>query len=249
MTEFRRDAAGRVRRRRSRAAALLLAATLAAGAAACRSNDDVQVRLETRTPTYAGAARVEVRAQVTGPQRGLRYRWVSVLGEADPQESAEPMTLFRFADGTNRDRVSVEVWRDSQRVARSEVDVSVDARLVRLMAEQNHSVQLEITTIPPYDLAGGPDTRADIAGKVIGDFPRDYRILVYARADAWYIQPMPSTAHPIAADRTWSTWTHTGASYAALLVSPGASAPPRLDVLPQVGGDVLARTIVEGVRR
>jgi hypothetical protein len=41
----------------------------------------------------------------------------------------------------------------------------------------------------------------------------------------------------------------TGSSYAALVVRPGFNALTRLDVLPQLGGYVLARTIVEGARR
>ena len=77
----------------------------------------------------------------------------------------------------------------------------------------------------------------------------DHQVVIYARADAWYIQPHSHTFHPIGADGSWSSWTHTGSSYAALVVRPGFDAYTRLDVLPQVGSYVVARTIVEGVRR
>ena len=74
-------------------------------------------------------------------------------------------------------------------------------------------------------------------------------MVVYARADAWYIQPISGMLHAIASDSTWSTWTHTGSSYAALVVRPGYELFTRLDVLPQVSAYVVARTIVDGVRR
>jgi hypothetical protein len=45
-----------------------------------------------------------------------------------------------------------------------------------------------------------------------------------------------------------SDW-RTGSAIAALVVRPGFNALTRLDILPQVGGYLLARVIVEGVRR
>ena len=48
----------------------------------------------------------------------------------------------------------------------------------------------------------------------------DHQVVIYARADAWYIQPHSHTFHPIGADGSWSSWTHTGSSYAALVVRP-----------------------------
>jgi hypothetical protein len=50
--------------------------------------------------------RLEIAAQVTGPQTGLHYKWFAVAGGCDPQESNRPRTSFKFADGTTRDRVS-----------------------------------------------------------------------------------------------------------------------------------------------
>jgi hypothetical protein len=69
---------------------------------------------------------------------------------------------------------------------------------------------------------------------------------VYARADAWYIQPTPFSMQPIEANNTWETWTHTGSSYAALVVRKTYKPMTRLDVLPQIDADVLSRTIVDG---
>ncbi len=110
-------------------------------------------------------------------------------------------------------------------------------------------MEVSITKVPPYDV-GGPETRADIAGRVTGERTPMLRVVVYARAgDVWYVQPTPYAQHPMAADGSWGTWTHTGTSYAALVVRPNFAPVPRYDVLPQVGGAVVARAIVEGSRR
>ncbi len=76
------------------------------------------------------------------------------------------------------------------------------------------------------------------------------QLVLYARAsELWYIQPTAYASHAIRPDNTWTSWTHTESSYAALLVRPGFEPVPRLDVLPKVGGYVVARTIVEGTRK
>jgi len=223
-------------------AALLLAA------AACAREDAVHVRLQAADPPDQDPLRVEIRGQVTGSQAGLRYHWFSVAGECEPQITETPTTAFRFAEGTAKDRVTVEVWRGQQRVGRSEVDVRIDELKVRQAAQPVPNVRVEITKIPPYEPQGGDGTRADIAGRVSGDLSPGYQVAIYARADAWYIQPHSHTLHPIQRDSTWASWTHTGSSYAALVVRPGFGALARFDVLPQVGGYVVARTIVEGRR-
>ena len=214
----------------------------------CASRDDVRVTLQTLAPPTRDPRTLEIEGQVTGSQDGLRYRWFSVAGECDPQESASPKTAFRFAEGSRRDRVTVEVWRGNERLAQSAIDVALDDARVRQAAEPLPQVRVEITKVPPYEPAGGDNTRADIAGLVSGAVDSSYQIVIYARADVWYIQPDAHSFHPIRRDKTWSTWTHTGSSYAVLVVRPGFDAFTRLDALPQVGGYVVARTIVDGVR-
>jgi hypothetical protein len=236
------------RRPRSIRPLSVLGLVLPLGVAGCGDPAAVRVQLEGHRPPGLDAGRIEVRAQVTGSQAGLRYKWFSVQGECEPQESDWPSTLFEFAKATSRDRVSVEVWRGSERVARADLDVKVEGERPRSASGPPPRVEVEITTIPAYEPEGGPDTRADIGGKVTGEIAPDYKVVIYARADAWYIQPAAYSEHVIGPDGTWSTWTHTGSSYAALVVRPGFDPFLRLDVLPQVGDHVLARTIVEGVR-
>ena len=218
-------------------------------AAGCGDPDAVRVGLQAYRPLGLDAHRLEIRAQVSGPQSGLRYKWFSVTGECDPQESEWPSTVFHFGQTTTRDRISVEVWRANDRVARDEIEVKIDEERARLASAPLPRVEIEITTIPPYEPEGGPETRADITGKVTGELSPEYKVVVYARADAWYVQPAAYAEHSIGEDNTWSTWTHTGSSYAALVVRPGFDPFLRLDVLPQVGSHVLARTIVEGMRK
>jgi hypothetical protein len=229
----------------------LTSAMLALSFAGCGRPETLRVQLQARAPTGHRGPNLQLTAEVAGPQNDLHYKWFSVAGGCNPQESDSPTTLFKFADGTARDRVTVEVWRDGKRVGRSELAVKLDETQARLVTmEQSEDAGIEITQIPPYEPAGGPDTHADIAGKVSGKVEARYSVVLYARAsEVWYIQPTAYAAHALRPDNTWTSWTHTGSSYAALLVRPGFEPVPRLDLLPQVGGYVLARTIVDGVRK
>jgi hypothetical protein len=215
--------------------------------AGCAERRVVGVQLEThRQPAY-DPRQLEVEAVVVGPQSGLHYKWFSVNGDFDPQESYTPKAEFTFAQNSERDRIWVEVWRDMEKVAESQLDVSVDTHARASSAkEKAPALELSITRIPRYQAEGGPDTRDTISGMVRGPSAADYTVLVYARADAWYIQPTPFSLQPIENDGTWQTWTHTGSNYAALVVRKDYKPMTRLDVLPQLDADVLARQIVEG---
>jgi len=110
---------------------------------------------------------------------------------------------------------------------------------------------ISINKVPPAG-AGGPETVAEIAGVVRGIPARDvtnYHVLVYARADIWYIQPLAIAEEfniPIDAKGRWETETHFGRQYAALLVRRGYRPPATTARLPEIGGPVLDRTIRSG---
>lgn len=185
----------------------------------------------------------EIRAQVAAPQSDLRFKWFADSGECDPQESGSPTTFFRFAEGSKEDQVTVEVWRAGKRLGQSRLQVK-EASGVR--EEPRPNVQIEITEIPPAQ-PGGPNTRADIAGKVTGDIATSYKVVLYARDNGvWWLQPVMGASHKIGPDGTWASWTHAGQAYAALLVRSSYSPVRTLDTLPAVKGDVLARKIVDG---
>ena len=221
------------------------AVCLIAISTACAAGRDILVQLETHRPQAYDPRQIEVQATVLGPQTGLRYKWFSVDGDFDPQQSYEPKTQFTFAPNAARDRIWVEVWRENEKIAESALDVNVEAR-APVSRGTAPVPELAITRVPRYDPAGGPDTRDTISGTVRTPVATDYRVVVYARADAWYIQPTPFSLQQIGSDSRWETWTHTGSSYAALVVHSSYKPLTRLDVLPQVDGDVLARTIVDG---
>jgi hypothetical protein len=94
--------------------------------------------------------------------------------------------------------------------------------------------------VPPPDL-GGADTVDTLSGTV-GNTQTGARLVIYVYAgENWYVQPL--TTRPftdIAKDGTWSTLTHLGSLYAAVLVTARYQPPNVLRALPPVGGSVLA---------
>lgn len=121
--------------------------------------------LESRATETRDARQLDIRAQVAGPTDGLEYRWFAVAGENEPQVSQAPWTVFRFAEGSVKDRVTLEVWRNDVRVAQHKIDVVPQADPTQLAAHAAPPVVVEITKIPPYEPEGGDATRADIAGR------------------------------------------------------------------------------------
>jgi hypothetical protein len=104
---------------------------------------------------------------------------------------------------------------------------------------------IEFSKIPPA-AQGGRERVDTISGRVTGA-RRDQQIVVYARSGPWWVQPWPDHPQlPIRSDSTWSTPTHLGFEYAALLVEPGYQPAPTMDVLPAVGGAVVAVISVKG---
>lgn len=105
---------------------------------------------------------------------------------------------------------------------------------------------IEFTKVPPA-AQGGRERVDTISGRVTGARPGQ-QIVVYARSGPWWVQPWPDKPLiPIQADSTWSTTTHLGFEYAALLVEPGYHPAPTTDLTPAAGGPVSAVEIVKGV--
>jgi hypothetical protein len=104
---------------------------------------------------------------------------------------------------------------------------------------------ISFTKIPPA--AQGGRERVDfISGRVSGARPGQ-QIVVYARSGPWWVQPWPEKEFiPIQADSTWSTPTHLGFEYAALLVDAGYHAPTTLDIAPAPGGAVVTVATAKG---
>jgi hypothetical protein len=109
----------------------------------------------------------------------------------------------------------------------------------------NTGPSIEFTKIPPAS-QGGRERIDSIAGRVNKARPGQ-SIVVYARSGPWWVQPWPEQALiPIQSDSTWSTSTHLGYEYAAMLVDAGYHPPPTMDVAPTQGGLIAALKIVKG---
>lgn len=108
-------------------------------------------------------------------------------------------------------------------------------------------VRIEFTEVAPR--GEGPESQGNIAGRVVGlTDPGKYRLVIYAHTDWWYVQPLISSPFTsLAEDGKWSTWTHLGHRYAALVVRPSYRPPEKVQSLPPVGADVLAVAEVPAV--
>jgi hypothetical protein len=105
---------------------------------------------------------------------------------------------------------------------------------------------IEFSKIPPA-AQGGRERVDTIAGRVKNARPGQ-QIVIYARSGPWWVQPWPDRALiPIRADSTWSTESHLGWEYAALLVDPGYRPPPTMDVAPTPSGPVALVKTVKGI--
>ncbi|HYL99883.1 MAG TPA: hypothetical protein VEZ90_13085, partial [Blastocatellia bacterium] len=104
---------------------------------------------------------------------------------------------------------------------------------------------ISFTTVPAAD-KGGPDVLTRIEGKVSGARPGQ-SIVVYARSGVWFLQPSANEpfAH-IQSDSRWQESTHFGTEYAAFLVEQDYRPPATTDVLPKLGGAIVAMATVRG---
>ena len=112
--------------------------------------------------------------------------------------------------------------------------------------QANTEPSIEFTKVPPA-AQGGREKVDTISGTVKNARPGQ-KIVIYARSGPWWVQPWPDRPLiPIRADSTWSTETHLGFEYAALLVDPAYQPSPTIDVAPVSGAGVTLVKIVNGV--
>lgn len=105
---------------------------------------------------------------------------------------------------------------------------------------------IEFSHIPPA-AQGGPGRVDFISGRV-RNARREQQIVIYAHSGTWWLQHNPDQPLiPIQGDSTWSTETHLGFEYAALLVEPNYHPLAVLDLAPTQGGSVDLVAIVKGV--
>lgn len=111
--------------------------------------------------------------------------------------------------------------------------------------KDNSIPSIELTKIPPA-AQGGRERVDTIAGRVQNARPGQ-QVVIYAHSGTWWVQPWPEHALiPLQPDSTFSTETHLGFEYAALLVDSEYHPLPTMDTPPAQGGSVAAVTIVKG---
>lgn len=108
-------------------------------------------------------------------------------------------------------------------------------------AEKKPSITItSVPTDPPSEqMASDP-----IKGSVSGVNSKDYKVVIYAYGDKWYVQPTAASPRTDIKeeDNSWESETHGGTQFAALLVKPTYEPEATLSTLPKVGGDVVAIT-------
>lgn len=101
---------------------------------------------------------------------------------------------------------------------------------------------IQITEVPPK---GAGERLETIAGTVTGANIEECKVVIFARTNTWYVQPwVHDYETKINEDKTWRNDTHLGYQYAALLVKKGRKFPATTGRLPDVGGEILAISIV-----
>jgi hypothetical protein len=98
---------------------------------------------------------------------------------------------------------------------------------------------IKITSVPPR--GEGPTSNGNIVGTVSGVNVKECKVVIFARTDRWYVQPMVADPYTvIGSDGHWEADIHLGYEYAALLVTTGYEPPATIGILPKVTGRVLA---------
>lgn len=101
--------------------------------------------------------------------------------------------------------------------------------------------------VPTQDTGGAGDMDT-LSGKVEDLQPGSLLVIYAYSKGSWYVQPI--TVHPftpIKGDGAWSTLTHLGGEYAAILVKTGYHPANTLRTLPRVGGPVMVVKSTPGV--
>jgi hypothetical protein len=212
---------------------------------------------------------IKISATLTHPPNDLRIKWAAAPGQLNPQADSQE-TTYTAPQGLSRDqditvKIRVEFFQGDKFIDKKDVSViikkeeigqkqsvpdsTIPATSLPITQSDGAEPKIEITQIPPYH-PGGPVEMFKIAGKVSGVPPEGYRVVLYAYTDVWWIQPF-STGElrftEIQSDGSFSTQTHGGMIYAALLVRDSFTDPPiKTDNLPRKGKDVVAIHRVEG---
>lgn len=116
-------------------------------------------------------------------------------------------------------------------------------------SKQDNQPSITFSRVPQAD-PGGRDPHDIIEGGLTGNLPGE-QIVLYAKSGKWWVQPL--VARPFtkiqrnaSGNWIWTSATHLGTEYAALLVKPGYAPAATVETLPTPGGLVIAVARVKG---
>lgn len=234
--------------------------------AGCNRFDVVELYMRPNKREVQAGGTLEIGVRVKNPPSGIRYRWRATRGKCEPQDSPNLSTTYTAPKESGEVRITLEAVHREKTLFADEVVIQVigaatpESAVAHIppldMGTQatpppipHVQPQIRITQIPRYDSLGGSTSAADIEGEVSALDPTNFRVVIYALTDRWYVQPLAAAPFTdIGQDGRWSTWTHTGTKYAALLVRPTFQPQSIIPALPGVGRDVVAITTVTGNR-
>jgi hypothetical protein len=221
---------------------------------ACCQSLEVDMQAQPNPVPLSGVAQISLRVRY--PPAGALYRWRAERGACEPQESHRVSTTYTAPREPGDDRVTLELLSEGRIVYTKDLKITVSGapqgapgkKPPPLPAGPGQAA-IRITLIPRYNPQGGPMTRDDIAGEVSGVDANNHRVVIYACTDMCYVQPLDTAPFtPIHPDDTWTTWTHTGAHYLALVVPAGWQPSPTVASPDAPIDGAVARTVVEGRR-
>jgi hypothetical protein len=224
---------------------------------------DFEASLSSSKQVLEAGETTSITVNARRPPQGMLYKWTATAGQCNPQESKESRTTeYKAPDqlSDNKDftvTVKVEFILDGKPRGDKAVEITVKGNQAAVPPITKPSIPtvdskptIRITLVPPYS-TGGPEGIYKIAGQVSGVPVSEYRVVLYAQADYWFIQPFnvgELRFTEIESDGSFTNQTHGGIKYAALLVRKSFTTPPvKIEDLPGVK-DVVASDIVKGAK-
>jgi hypothetical protein len=136
--------------------------------------------------------------------------------------------------------------RPAQGLARTLLSLTLLLSLGCNRVGRERRATISFDHVPPAT-GGAPGRMEHIEGRVL-DAPNGAFIVLYAwNEGVWWVQPFRSrSSTQVRPGGFWSTSSHIGARYAALLVQQGFRPQAQLPALPALGGPILASAVMAG---
>lgn len=201
---------------------------------------------------------------------GVTIRAFAALGRCEPQEFTGTETDY-VPSAAGADQLRFEAWFENRPIAETTVAVDVAPRsdgdeeaaprdpgvvvIERPNADREPTFtdppRIWFTTVPPKDRYGGSNQTSTVVGEFSSGSLSGLRVVLLSRTvTGWYVQDRAGESlAELSPGGSWSAEIYLGSQYAALLVLPdfalNSLARPCSN-LPPVGGNVVAKAVVDG---